>query len=149
MKIVERVWEKRIKALMEPNDMQFGFMPKKEAIDALFMVRRMQEKYRDKDKELYMCFVDLEKAFDRVPRNVMQWVLRKKGLPEILVKAVMSLYEGSKTKVKVGSEFSEEFYVAGDVHQALFLSPLLFAVVVDVVTEKAREGLIRGFVDWY
>ena len=47
----------------------------------------------------------------------MQWSLRKKGLPGILVKAVMSLYEGSKTTVKVGSEFSEEFYVAVGVYQ--------------------------------
>ena len=48
-----------------------------------------------------MCFVDLQKAFDRVPTRVMQWVLRKKGLPEILVKAVMSLYKDSKTRLKV------------------------------------------------
>ena len=60
----------------------------------------MQEEYREKDKKLYMCFVDLEKAFERVPRRVMQWALRKKGLLEILVKAVISLYEGSKTKVR-------------------------------------------------
>ena len=49
-----------------------------------------------------MCFVDLEKAFDRVPRRVMEWAMRKKGLAEILVKAVMSLYEGAETKVRVG-----------------------------------------------
>ena len=58
---------------------------------------------------MYMCFMDLEKAFDRVPRRLMQWALWKKGLPKILVKAMMSLYAGSKTKVKVGSEFSKAF----------------------------------------
>ena len=101
MKIVERVLQKRIKTLVEVDDMQFGFMPGRGMTDALFIVRRMQEEYREKDKKLYMCFVDLEKAFNRVPRRVMQWTLRKKELPEILVKVVMSLYEGSKTKVKV------------------------------------------------
>ena len=55
----------------------------------------------------------------------------------------MSLCEGSKTKVKVESEFSEEFYVAVGVNQGSVLSPLLFAIVVDVVTENAREGLIK------
>ena len=56
-----------------------------------------------------MSFVDLQKAFDRVPKSVMQWELTKKGIAEILVKAVISLYEGSKTKVQVGSEFSRIF----------------------------------------
>ena len=91
MKIVERLLEKRIRALVEVDDMQFGLMPGRETTDGLFIVRRMQEEYRKKDKKLYMCFVDLEKVFDRVPRRVMQWSLRKKGLLEILVKAVMSL----------------------------------------------------------
>ena len=108
-----------------------------------FTVRRIQEKYRKKDKKLYMCFLDLEKAFDRVPRRVMQWALRKKGRLDILVNAVMSLFEGSKTKVKVQSEFSEEFCVVIGVHQGSVLSPLLFAIVVDVVTENAREGLMK------
>ena len=84
-----------------------------------------------------MCFVDLQKAFDRVPTRVMQWALRKKGLPEILVKAVMSLYEGSKTKTK------KESYVVVGVHQESVLLPLLFAIVVDAVTENAREGLTK------
>ena len=52
--------------------MQFGFMPERGTTDALFVVRRMQEGYRDKKKKLCMCFVDIEKVFDRVPRKVME-----------------------------------------------------------------------------
>ena len=37
----------------------------------------------------------MEKAFDRVPRKVLEWALRKKGIPEVLVRSVMSLYEGA------------------------------------------------------
>ena len=60
--------------------------------------------------KLYMCFVDLEKPFDGVPRKVVEWAMRKKGIPEALVRAVMSLYKDAKTKVKVGKHFSEEFW---------------------------------------
>ena len=92
---------------------------------------------------MYMCFVELEKAFDRVPRRVMEWAMRKKGLPEILVKAVMSLNEGAETKVRVGSGLSEEFSVKVGVHQGSVLSPLLFAMVIDEVTENARKGWMK------
>ena len=88
---------------------------------------------------MYMCFVDLEKTFDRVPRRVMEWAMRKKGLPEILVKAVMSLYEGAETKVKVESGLSEEFSVKLGVHQG----SLLFAMVIDEATENARKGWMK------
>ena len=64
MKIVERVLERRIRTLVNLNKMQFGFMPGKGTMDATFIVRRMQDKYQKKDKKLYMCFIDMEKAFD-------------------------------------------------------------------------------------
>ena len=46
-----------------------------------------------------MSFMDIEKAFDRVPRKVLEWALRKKGIPEVLVRSVMNLYEEAKTRV--------------------------------------------------
>ena len=72
----------------------------------------------------------------------MEWAMRKRNVPEVLVKAVMSLYKGAKTQVRVGSELSEQFGVKVGVHQGSVLSPLVFAVVVDVVTEDARNGLL-------
>ena len=59
--------------------MQYGFMPGRGTIDAIFILRQLQEKYLGKKKCLYYCFVDLEKAFDSVPRKVIEFALRKKG----------------------------------------------------------------------
>ena len=99
MKIIERVSERRIRALVDFDEAQFGFIPGEVTTDTSFLIQRLQEERRVKDKRMYMCFVDLEKAFDRVPRRVMEWAMRKKGLPEILVKVVMNLYKGAETKV--------------------------------------------------
>ena len=52
--------------------------------DAIFMARQMQENFRVKGKKLYIGFVDLEKAFDRVPREVISWAMRKLGVEEWL-----------------------------------------------------------------
>ena len=78
MKIVE-VLEKRLQCMVKVNEMQFGFMTGKEMVDAVFILRRLQEEYLKKEKKLYMCFVDLEKAFHRVPRKVVEWAMRKRG----------------------------------------------------------------------
>ena len=73
--------------------------------------------------------------------------MRKKGLPTILVKAVMSLYEGAETKVRVRSGLLEEFSVKVGAHQGFVLSLLLFAMVIDEVTENARKGWMKQKID--
>ena len=111
MKVVEIVLDKRLCRIVSVDEMQFAFMLVRGTIDAVFILRRMREEYHAKGKKLCMCFVDLEKAFDRVPRKVFRWIMRKKGIPEVLVRSVMNLYEGAKTMVRVDSELSEEFEV--------------------------------------
>ena len=97
MKVIEIALEKRLRRIVFVDEMQFGFMPEKGAIDAVFILRRMQGEYQAERKMLYMCFMDLEKAFDRVPRKMLEWALRKKEIPEVLVRSVVNLYEGAKT----------------------------------------------------
>ena len=87
--------------------MQFGFMRERGTIDAVFILRRMQEEYHPKGKKLHMCFMDLEKAFDRVPRKALEWALRKKGILEVWLDQ-WSLYEGAKMRVRVDFELSNE-----------------------------------------
>ena len=91
MKVVERIFEYKIRQHIEIADMQFGFMKGKGTTDAIFMARQMQENVRVKGKKLYYGFVDLEKAFDRVPREVISWAMCKLGVEEWLVSAVMSM----------------------------------------------------------
>ena len=72
--------------------------------------------------------------------------MRKKGLSEVMIRAVISMYDGAKTRVRVGSAYSEEFEVKVGVHQASVLSPLLFAIVVDVITGKASRGVVNDLL---
>ena len=68
MKVLDRIFENRIRQQIIIDDMQFGFMKGKGTMNAIFIVRQMQEKFRAKGKKLCFGFVDLEKAFGRVPR---------------------------------------------------------------------------------
>ena len=72
----------------------------------------------------------------------MEWAISKKGIPEVLVRSVMILCEGAKTRVRVDSKLSEEFEVKLGMHQGSVLSPFLFPLLVDVVTDFAREGAL-------
>ena len=89
-----------------------------------------------------MCFVDLWKAFDKVPREVLELAMRKKGIPDIFVRSAMSLYEGAKTRVGEDSELLEEFEVEVGMLQGSVLSPFLLAVMVDFATEFSRDGAL-------
>ena len=141
MKVVERVFEKRLRKMVEIREEQYGFVAGKGTIDAIFILRQLQEKYLENDKELYLVFVDLEKAFDRVPRVLIESSLRRKGVVECYMNAVMKMYQEVLSQVKVEGEDSREFAVRVGIHQGSILSPLIFDVVMDVVTEEvAREG---------
>ena len=85
---------------MKIDDMQFGFMAGRSTTDAIFIIRQLQEKYLARNKELWMAFVDLEKAFDRVPREVVWWALRYLGVDEWIVSVIRAMYEDA-TKVKL------------------------------------------------
>ena len=98
MEVLERVIEGRLRKIVKIDSMQFGFMSGRNTTDAIFIVRQLHEKYLAKNKELWMAFVDLEKAFDRVPREVIWWALRYLGVDEWIVSVIEAMYEDASTK---------------------------------------------------
>ncbi|KAK3567183.1 hypothetical protein QTP86_011886, partial [Hemibagrus guttatus] len=139
MKVWERVVEARLRKVVEICEQQYGFMPRKSTTDAIFALRILMEKYRDGQKELHCVFVDLEKAYDRVPREELWYCMRKSGVAEKYVRVVQDMYERSRTVVRCAVGQTEEFNVEVGLHQGSALSPFLFAIVMDQLSEEVRQ----------
>ncbi|KAK3553266.1 hypothetical protein QTP86_032776 [Hemibagrus guttatus] len=139
MKVWERVVEARLRKVVEICEQQYGFMPRKSTTDAIFALRILMEKYRAGQRELHCVFVDLEKAYDRVPREELWYCMRKSGVAEKYVRVVQDMYERSRTVVRCAVGQTEEFNVEVGLHQGSALSPFLFAIVMDQLSEEVRQ----------
>ena len=134
LKVMEHITEDFIRNIVNINDMQFGFMPGHGTTDAIFIVRQIQEAYIRKNRNLFFAFVDLEKAFNRVPRKVLWWALRKVGIPEWIVRVIQVMYQNARSQVRVNNLFNDVFDVQVVVHQGSVLSPLLFIIVLEALS---------------
>ncbi|XP_063596232.1 uncharacterized protein LOC134773085 [Penaeus indicus] len=69
LKIEEKILDQKIREVVDIGNMQFGFIPRRSTTDAVLILRQLQEKHLEGDKNLYHAFIDLEKVYDRVPRE--------------------------------------------------------------------------------
>ena len=139
MKVWERIIEARLRNREEISKQQYRFMPGKGTADAMFVLRMLMEKYRKGQGELHYVFVDLDTAYDRVPRKELWYCMRKSGLVEKYVRLVHNMYEGSETVVRCAVRTTESFKVKVGLHQGSASSPFLFAVIMDRLTDEVRR----------
>ena len=116
-------------------------MPGKGTIDAIFIARQLQDKYLGKKKNLDFAFVDLEKEFDRVPRDVVRLAMRKLNVDEWLIETIMVRYEFSNSAVRVNNTIGNKFNDKVGVHQGSVLSPKLFIMVLEASSREFKSGL--------
>ena len=129
MKIFERIIEKEIRKVIDVSEMQFGFMPGRVTIYAIFIACQLQEKYLGKKKNFYFAFADLEKAFDG-------WAMRKLNADVWLIETIMAMYEFSNSAIRVHSTVGNKFNVKVGIRQGSVLIPLLFIMVLETLSRE-------------
>ena len=138
LKLLERVLEARIRRRVECDfgEEHQGFMKGRGTADGMYILRQMVEKRLEVQGSMALGFVDLEKAFDPVPREMVMATLRWMGIPEAEVRMVEGTYEKTTARVVEAEGASEEFEVKIGLRQGSVLSPLLFIAVLDLISRK-------------
>ena len=111
-----------------------------ETTDTLFTLARILEGAWEYAHPVYMCCVDLEKAYDRVPWEILWEVLREYGVRKSLLRAIQSLYVRSESCVRVLGSKSDSFQVGVGLRQACALSPILFVTFMDRISRRSLDG---------
>lgn len=119
------------------HEAQCGFVPGRGLTDASFVLQHLMSQSWEFAVPLYLAFIDLRKAFDSVPRDVLWQVLRAYGVPPLLVELVSDLHTGTLAAVRLGSQKGEPFSVSCGVRQGCIIAPLLFNVFIDFVVRQA------------
>ena len=101
--------------------------------EPIFMLRQLMEKRRRGRKEMQIVFVDLEKEYDKVPKNLVWEVLERRAVNGRYISAIKEMYREARTRVRTESGQSDSFEVGVGVHQGSALSPYLFILVLDEV----------------
>nr|GEZ89027.1 ataxia telangiectasia mutated family protein [Tanacetum cinerariifolium] len=118
-------------------------MPGRSTMEAIHIIRSLMEKYRERQKDLHLAFLDLEKAYDSVPREVIWKTLSDKGTPSRYIKVIQDMYEGARTCVRTPTGNTEYFPVDVGLHQgsAISNSSYMFALILDELTKGIQESI--------
>jgi len=138
-KLFTSILKGKIESLIPIREEQQGFRKNRSTLDAIFIVRQIVEKSYEFNHPVFMCFVDLTKAFDRVQLNDVLNILNDHNIPQNIIQIIRLLNENSTTKVRVGQELSNEVPTSDGVRQGDSLSPLLFNLIMDKIIQNIEE----------
>ena len=148
-KVLNRVILVRIKSAVDKKlrDMQAGFRTERSCADQIATLRIIIEQSLEFNSPLYMNFIDFEKAFDSLDREVLWKLMEHYGIPIKFIRLVQNMYQGMKCKVVHEGYLSDPFEITTGVRQGCLLSPFLFLLAVDWVMKQATTGKRNG-IQW-
>ncbi len=146
-KVLEKILLDRLNVFINSTDNQFGFKAKHGTDLCIYALKEIVNKYRDKNSSVFMCFIDASKSFDRVNHAKLFFKMRQRGVPEYIVRILAYWYAHQLMRVKWGNKVSAPFGVSNGVRQGGILSPILFNLYMDELSERlnvCKTGCMIG-----
>jgi len=119
---------------------QAGFRKGRGTVENVKILKYVVGRKLKQKKKVWAFFIDLKAAFDRVDRNVLWEMMRKRGVSEGLIDRVMEVYEETRCVVRIGENISREFWVEKGVRQGCPMSPTLFNIYIADIEEELKKG---------
>jgi hypothetical protein len=141
MKLWKRIIEHHLREVTNVTENQFGFIPGRSIMEAIFLIRQLMKRCREQKKDMHMIFIDLEKAYDKVTRNVMWWALQKHKVSSKYITLIKDMYDNVVTSVRTSDRDTNDFPINIGLHQGSALSPYPFALVMNEFTRDIQGGI--------
>ena len=130
----------------ELPDVQAGFRKGRGTRDEIANILWIIEKGKEFQKNIYVCFIDYAKAFDRVDHNKLWKILKEMGIPDHLTCLLRNLYAGQEATVRTGHGTTDWFQIGKGICQGCILPPCLFNFYAEYIMrnaglEKAQAGI--------
>ena len=146
-KVLERVLLNKMEKYLFTNDSQFGFKKQHSTDMCIYVLKELIHKYNDLSSSVFVGFLDASKAFDRVNHYKLFSKLSGRGVPQFLVRLLVFWYSKQTMIVSWGNAVSQPFTVSNGVRQGGILSPFLFSVYMDDLSNRlkdCRTGCVLG-----
>lgn len=140
-KVMSIILHDRLSSVLEPTlrREQAGFRPGRSCTDHINTLRIIVEQSIEWQSPIFLLFIDFERAFDSLDREMMWKVLASYGIPDKLLNIIQSMYRDANCRIVHRGLLGREFNVASGVKQGCILSPLLFLLVMDWVMNKVNK----------
>lgn len=140
LKVYEQIIETKLRREIEPTliETQSGFRKGRSVQDHIFTLKEILSMRLQHNKKTFLAFLDLQKAFDKVPREKVWESLNNRGINPKLSRVIKSLYTCTRNYIISNNNRSEEFETKEGLRQGGVMSPVLFVLFMDEIIRKCH-----------
>ena len=141
-KILEKCMLNRLGTYLQTSDNQFGFKRSHSTETCIFALKQVLNYYRDAGSPVFVCFLDIKSAFDRVSHNKLFLKLLDRGVPKYLLSLLIVWYGKQQLYISWAGIMSSSFNMTNGIRQGSLISPLLFSLYLDEMSLELNTARI-------